>query len=344
MYDLDVRQLTYPVVKIPALIANAKPQQIEHRSIVVEKINRIAKYPNSILRSNQIGYGLLFLSTLIFAIAVVRDVYFLPHSLISFCLGIAAINIASLLDSAQTPDPHIETKSIETIPIDYSSLLAGKVMAYQLPGEERIDGSAKAQKGVSESYFERYLSKYFDNILHPSYEFKIDENYRYSSDFTLILDNGISLIVEIDEPYNGKDNQPHHCIDVDKDDNRDEFFVNGNWIVIRFSEYQVCAYPIECCYVIARTIDSILFPFSPRGSANGRLRQQRGYANDLNSNLSRQFKGVKDLPVDRRWNTRQATQMAQQDYRLGYLEKYGVYKQKVAKTSKLLPLKRRIQR
>jgi very-short-patch-repair endonuclease len=313
---------TYPVVKIPALITNAKPQQIEHRFVVVEKIDRIAKYPNVILRSNQIGYGLLFLSTLIFAIAVVRDVYFLPHSLISFCLGIAAINIASLLDSAQTPDPHIETKSIETIPIDYSSLLAGKVMAYQLPGEERIDGSAKAQKGVSESYFERYLSKYFDNILHPSYEFKIDENYRYSSDFTLILDNGISLIVEIDEPYNGKDNQPHHCIDVDKDDNRDEFFVNGNWIVIRFSEYQVCAYPIECCYVIARTIDSI----------------------DLNSNLSRQFKGVKDLPADRRWNTHQATQMAQQDYRLGYLEKYGVYKQKVAKTSKLLPLKRRIQR
>jgi hypothetical protein len=321
---------TYPVVKIPALIANAKPQQIEHRFVVVEKINRIAKYPNSILRSNQIGYGLLFLSTLIFAIAVVHDVYFLPHSLISFCLGIAAINIASLLDSAQTPDPHIETKSIETIPIDYSSLLAGKVMAYQLPGEDQVDGSAKAQKGVSEGYFERYLSKYFGDILHPSYEFKIDENYRYSSDFTLILDNGISLIVEIDEPYNGKDNNPHHCIDVDKDDRRDEFFVNGNWIVIRLSEYQVCAYPIECCYLIARTIDSILF--------------HRGYANDLNSNLSRQFKGVRDLPVDRRWNTRQATQMAQQDYRLGYLKKYGVYKQKGVKTSKLLPLKRRIQR
>lgn len=313
---------TYPVVKIPALIANAKPQQIEHRSVVVEKIDRIAKYPNVILRSNQIGYGLLFLSTLIFAIAVVRDVYFLPHSLISFCLGIAAINIASLLDSAQTPDPHIETKSIETIPIDYSSLLAGKVMAYQLPGEERIDGSAKAQKGVSESYFERYLSKYFGDILHPSYEFKIDENYRYSSDFTLILDNGISLIVEIDEPYNGKDNNPHHCIDVDKDDRRDEFFINGNWIVIRLSEYQVCAYPIECCYVIARRLDSL----------------------DPHSNLSRQFKGVKDLPVDRRWNTRQATQMAQQDYRLGYLEKYGVYQHRGIKTSKLLPLKRRIQR
>ena len=313
---------TYPVVKIPALITNAKPQQIEHRSVVVEKIDRIAKYSNLILRSNQIGYGLLFLSTLIFAIAVVRDVYFLPHSLISFCLGVAAINIASLLDSAQTPDSRIETKNIETIPIDYSSLLAGKVMAYQLPGEDRVDGSVKAQKGVSESYFQRYLAKYFGDILHPTYEFKIDENYRYSSDFTLIQGNGISLIIEIDEPYNGKDNKPHHCIDIDKDDRRDEFFVDGNWIVIRLSEYQVCAYPIECCSVIARTIDSI----------------------DPTSNLSRQFKGVRDLPVDRRWNTRQATQMAQQDYRLGYLEKYGVYKQKVAKTSKLLPLKRRIQR
>lgn len=267
-----------------------------------------AKYPNLSLRCHQIGYGLLFISTLIFAVAVAHDLYWLPHSIISFCLGIAAVNTASLIHPPQLSKD--VTRNVETIPVDWQSLVAGKVMPY---GQQTT-----AQVGVSEAHFEKYLAKYFGEYLQPGYEFKIDENHCYSSDFTLILTKGISLIVEIDEPYDGKSKLPHHCNDDGKDDRRDEFFIKGNWVVIRFSEYQVCADPIACCYAIAQTLDSL----------------------DLTSNLSRNFKGVKDLPRDRRWNTRQATQMARRDYRLGYLEKYGVYQQG-AKQSKSIGLNRK---
>jgi hypothetical protein len=292
---------TYPVVKIPALIANAKPTQVERIALVTKKLAQPARNPQLVLRGRQVGYGLLFLSTVIFAVAVVRDVKILPYSVISFCLGLATVNMASLFDqpSNLTQQRTLRrTKSIDIIPIDYKLLLDGKVM---LPSTVDND----TQKSVFEQHFRKYLTKHFGDISYPSYEFKTDGEYQYSSDFTLQLENQISLIIEIDEPYNEKNNEPQNCTDCDQDDNQDLFFVNGNWIVIRFSEFQGCAYPTECCYKIAQVIDSI----------------------DPIQNLSRQFKGVSDLPTDPRWNTRQAIKMAQARYRLGYLKKYGIYAQ-----------------
>jgi very-short-patch-repair endonuclease len=292
---------TYPVVKIPPSISNAKPQEIERVAIVNRKSIQPAKNPQLVFRFRQIGYGLLFLSTLIFAVAVVRDVKIIPYSVISFCLGFAAVNMASLLDPSQMPTQQQTLKTIETIPVDYKLLLEGKVM------QPSSKVATDAQKGVSEKHFEQYLTKYFGDILYPSYEFNLSGKYKYSSDFTLVLSNGISLIVEIDEPYNGKDKAPTHCTNADEDYNRDLFFVNGNWIVIRFSEFQVCAYPTECCYFIARTIDDLMQSSNRSGS------------------LSWQFKGVDKLPMDYRWTSAQATHMAKADYRLGYLKQYKVY-------------------
>lgn len=292
---------TYPVVKIPPSIANAKPQEIERITVVGEKLFQPPKNPQLILRCRQIGYGLLFTSTLIFAIAVVRDVKIIPYSVISFCLGIAAVNIASLLEQTQPSHQQSTLKTIETIPINYKKLLDRQII------EPSNKVATDAQKGVSEQHFEKYLSKYFGDILYPSYEFNLSGKYKYSSDFTLILANGISLIVEIDEPYEGRSKAPTHCTDINKDYNRDLFFVNGNWIVIRFSEFQVCAYPAECCYFIAQTIDNLIQPTNRSAS------------------LSMQFKGVAKLPIDRRWTSAQAVYMAKKDYRLEYLNKYKIY-------------------
>jgi hypothetical protein len=291
---------TYPVVKIPPSISNAKPQEIERVAVVHRKSIQPIKNPQLVFRCRKIGYGLLFLSTLIFAVAVVRDVKIIPYSVISFCLGFAAVNIASLLDPPQVLTQQRTYKTIE-IPIDYKLLLKGKVI------QPSSKVATDAQKGVSEKHFERYLTKYFSDILYPSYDFNLSDEYKYSSDFTLILANGISLIIEIDEPYEGKSKAPTHCIDVDKDYNRDLFFVNGNWIVIRFSEFQACAYPTECCYFIARTIDNLIQPINPSES------------------LGWQFKGVDKLPMDRRWTSSQAAYMAKVDYRLEYLKEYKVY-------------------
>jgi hypothetical protein len=172
---------TYPVVKIPDLIANVKPQQIEHRSIV-EQVTGIVKYPKFVIRSEQIGYGLLFLSMVIFAVAAARDVRLLPYSVISLCLGIAAINTASLLKPTQRIYTHRSSPAIpgeglhqqqnvidkvETLPVDWQKLLDGKVMPF--------GKTANTQVGVSEWHFKNYLTKYFASILRPSYEFKIDD-------------------------------------------------------------------------------------------------------------------------------------------------------------------------
>jgi hypothetical protein len=317
----------YPVVKIPILLASLKsvhqPQRVDRSNLTIIKSTDLTTntdtFVNIDARTNSspnyrgmgyaFGYGLLFLSTLIFAVAIARDLPIFLQSGISFCFGIATINITSLFPpkhympmivKGKTPHRAENTQIIETIPIDVPALLVGKVMPY---GKKAV-----AQVGVSEAQFERYLKTYFSTILHPGYEFIINDDYKYSSDFTFILANGISLIVEVDEPYEGKSKKPHHCIDDGKDDNRDEFFLKGNWAVIRFSEFQVCAHPIECCYTIAKVIHSI----------------------DSTSSLTHKFTGVDRLPTDRRWTQKESRQMAKRDYRLQYLKTYGIYNSKVS--------------
>jgi very-short-patch-repair endonuclease len=311
----------YPVIKIPPLLTSLKPVRIESTHVEIVKSTSkssidpvsestdvaIGNLPKKIRRNYYrlgygFGYGLLFIATIVFAVAVARDLPLLLQAGTSFSLGIAVINTVSLFPLQQMkgiqetskkssiePDREVITKTVEIIPVDFPKLLAGKVMAY---GAE-----ATAQVGVSEPQFERHLKRYFSNILHPGYEFKISQDYNYSSDFTLILANGISTIVEIDEPYVGTTKKPHHCTDDGKDDRRDEFFIKGNWVVIRFSEFQVCTYPIECCHTIAQVIDVI----------------------DLSSNLSKQFQGVARLPNDPRWTIKMARSMAKQNYRQQYL-------------------------
>lgn len=290
---------TYPVVKIPPLISNAKPQEIKANIVVNARLTQLPKNSHLVLCCRKIGYGLLFLSTLIFAVAVARDIKIILYSVISFFLGIGTISMASLLDSRQAIERQ-KAENIRTIPVDYKMLLEGKIMK---PSSKL---ATAAQKGVSEKHFEQYLIKYFSDILYPSYEFNLTDKYKHLSDFTLILANGISLAVEIDEPYEGRTKAPTHCIDIDKDYNRDLFFINGNWIVIRFSEFQICAYPTECCYLIAQTIDKLIIHSDPLKS------------------LGWQFKGVGKLSIDRRWTSAQATQMAKVEYRLGYLKQYKV--------------------
>ena len=290
---------TYPVVKIPDLISGTRPIIIRHRETVSHpKIpkTRLSQLP---IYLGYIGWGAIILSIFIFAIGVVTSERLLRVSPICLCLGIAVLNTKDLLPSAKNRSRlgvQIVEK-IQTIPPNWQTIVQGKIMLY----EPEI---STAQIGVSEKYFQKYLQKYFQDILHPSYQFKINDEYAYSSDFTLILPNGISIDLEIDEPYNGLNNQPHHCTDDGKDDRRDEFFIRGNWIVIRLSEFQVCAYPDECCYFIARTIEQIA--------------QQNIVALD-------RFTRVGDLPTDSRWTSQESRQMVKDKYRVGYLAKYNVY-------------------
>lgn len=97
-----------------------------------------------------------------------------------------------------------------------------------------------AQQGASEGRFRRYLDKYFPSQVHQGFEIIIpNSNFSYSTDFTYI-DKSLNLYVdiEIDEPYYYKTKEPTHCSDQEKDKHRNAFFLENNWVVIRFAEEQ----------------------------------------------------------------------------------------------------------
>ena len=167
-------------------------------------------------------------------------------------------------------------------------------------------GISTAQQGVSEADFGKFLNVYFGELVQQGEELSIpNTEYRYSTDFSLVFQE-LRLDIEIDEPYEGRSKQPHHCCDDPKDTNRNQFFVDANWIVIRFSEQQAVYYPKSCCKVIAKVIEEI-------------TGEERYLA---------RCRDLADLKPQRRWNTAHARQLAKWDYRLKYLKEAGIYLRK----------------
>ncbi|MBR8839192.1 MAG: hypothetical protein DSM106950_35630 [Stigonema ocellatum SAG 48.90 = DSM 106950] len=170
------------------------------------------------------------------------------------------------------------------------ALLNGRI---QLPRD-----SSNAQQGVSEEQFFRYLLRYFPTVC-QGMEFQIpDSSFRYSADFILYhQQSGLAIDIEVDEPYEGRTGEPHHCTDQGKDSRRNQFFIENNWIVIRFSEKQVVQHPDSCCNVIARAIAQVTGDYSCLVS----------------------LQDVPALLLDKQWTIKQAKRMAKINYRQSYL-------------------------
>jgi hypothetical protein len=159
-----------------------------------------------------------------------------------------------------------------------------------------------ARKGMSETYFFEILQSVFGDCIRWGGTYCIpdwEEKYWYSSDIELIWQD-LAIQIEIDEPYVGKSKKPHHCCDLDADRQRDIFFTNGNWIVVRFSEKQVVEYPYRSCAYLVK----ILF----------KLKAARLFFID------------EDLSPDPRWTVADSLTMATEDYRLSYLKAVGLWR------------------
>jgi len=159
--------------------------------------------------------------------------------------------------------------------------------------------NSKAQSGFSEANFYAHLKYYFNDKVQRGLTLNIPNfKYHYSPDFVYI-DKSVSLYIdiEIDEPYVHKNKVPTHFVGASKDDNRNRFFLNKNWLVIRFSEEQVVRYPKNCCKVIAKVITDVL---------------------EDNLYLS-QFAMVEDLQPMNQWTESEAAYMADRNYRQTYL-------------------------
>lgn len=164
-------------------------------------------------------------------------------------------------------------------------------------------GKKEVQQGVSEKQFFVYLCRYFSGFYDfcMGGEFPIPgTSFCYTADFILVHQpTGLAIDIEIDEPYDGKTGKPHHCVDRNKDSQRNWFFLEKNWIVIRFSELQVVKYPDACCKAIARVVSQTT------GDYRGLI----------------QLQNVEELLPQKQWKVKEAVYMAKTKFRTSYLGK-----------------------
>jgi len=162
--------------------------------------------------------------------------------------------------------------------------------------------NSKARTGRSEPMFRPYLNCYFPGQIYTNRKL-INPNfdYLYTADFTYIhKEINLSIDIEIDEPYTYNEYgeiEPIHYVGDPKDKNRNDFFNNRSWIVIRFSEEQVVRYPHSCCKFIAQQIAEIT----------------------RNSAITSQFAQTPDLQPQQQWTEKEAIEMANRKERDDYL-------------------------
>lgn len=162
-------------------------------------------------------------------------------------------------------------------------------------------GVSDAPVGRSEDAFAQVLERYFPGRVTRQLEFPIfnsEKGRSFSTDFAVVLDElSLHIDVEIDEPFDLKKKRPTHCIDDYHDRYRNRFFLQGNWIIIRFAEEQIVRYPRSCCREIAAAIAQV-------------------------TGIDKFLKPLEKepiLPPVQQWTKKQARRMAKQNYRDTYL-------------------------
>lgn len=123
----------------------------------------------------------------------------------------------------------------------------------------------------------------------PGYE------HPYSPDIAYVDDDiNLHIDIEIDEPYSLSSGKPCHYIG--KDDDRNSFFLERYWLVVRFSEEQVICHTLSCCKFIAKVIADLTG----------------------DSCVLDELSEVMDLPKIRQWSEEEAEDMALSKYRDHY--------------------------
>jgi hypothetical protein len=287
----------YPVLLLPKLIQTYLPKQVVvQKSVPIER-----RTPTRSIRLHGYSLHLRYLALIslgAFTAIVLRFLNihtqngFTIASAITMTLAIISIGReldqeAAIATRQRKAAPQFKTIEVQEWQVaNWPTALAGKVRP---PA-----GVSIAPKGDSEAEFAKYLQKYFGTILKPSYTFSIPKSEQvYSADFCLVLPSGLSFCIEIDEPYDWKTGKPHHCIDQGKDEQRDQFFLEGNWTVVRFSEKQIVTQPESCCLLIAKTVDRLTG----------------------DSQFTDQFETGTNIPqLDPKWTTAEAQAMANTKY------------------------------
>jgi len=122
------------------------------------------------------------------------------------------------------------------------------------PPNTHLVSHKNPKAGFTESIFEAKLKKYFKNCIIKDKVIGDDRKRPYSPDFIIFIkDSNLIIDVELDEPYAFRSNKPIHI----NDENRNQYFLEKGWGIIRFAEIQTVKFPELCCKIISEYIRNI---------------------------------------------------------------------------------------
>ncbi|MES2733477.1 MAG: hypothetical protein V4714_17160, partial [Bacteroidota bacterium] len=144
----------------------------------------------------------------------------------------------------------LKVRTTNSYPISRFPKKGTVVRSYRLGNTKR--------RGFKEESFQKSIKQYFGNDFTIIGNARINtgkETRPFEPDIAIIgkftLSN-LRIDIEIDEPYAGITRQPTHC--KGDDVNRDMYFVDRGWVVLRFSEFQVHVQENQCLRFIAEII------------------------------------------------------------------------------------------
>lgn len=122
-------------------------------------------------------------------------------------------------------------------------------------------GALSLKRGAAELTFLEQLESELKGLIFVDMVPRLDSTgskNTYNPDFTLICkQTNLHIDIEIDEPYSISEKLPIHYLGS-SDDKRNEFFLDNNWCIIRFSERQIIKNTSECIETIKSIYNSII--------------------------------------------------------------------------------------
>ncbi|MGE8512804.1 MAG: hypothetical protein ACN6N7_08900 [Chryseobacterium culicis] len=123
--------------------------------------------------------------------------------------------------------------------------------------KENLIPAKNIRTGLSESFFEKKFLNYFKNYVYKNVIIDDGKSRPYHPDYVLhIPQYNLYVDIEIDEPYSLRGKKPIHTND-DKDEIRNQYFLDKGWGIIRFAEIQIIKFPQLCCKVISEYVRNI---------------------------------------------------------------------------------------
>lgn len=116
--------------------------------------------------------------------------------------------------------------------------------------------SHDVKKGKFEKTFKDLLDNKWGRFISDELEFPLPNGRAYVPDFAYVdAETGLSIDIEIDEPYSLPEKEPIHY--VGEDMVRNSFFTDKGWFVVRFAEQQIAECPAACVLYLESVIHHI---------------------------------------------------------------------------------------